>query len=130
MKLNVLVFGLLISLSGCATTQDFFSITPTPTNLAGTWTGQYEQLVATLILKNDGTGQICQDHIGTARLISVKTLNDRLYSQDGSYWKIVPLNQNNFKLNYAIGGGFNMLSDNNQTLVSPACREKLKLIPQ
>lgn len=126
----MLATGLIAFLSGCATTHDFFSINPTSTNLAGTWTGQYEQLVATLILKENGTGLICQDHLGTARVVSVKVYNDRLYTQDGSYWKMVPVTQNNLKLNFAIGGGFNMLSDNDLTLISPACREKLKPIPQ
>ncbi|MFH4221879.1 J517_1871 family lipoprotein, partial [Acinetobacter baumannii] len=86
---KILLAGFLgLGLAGCATTANFFDIHPTPVSNSGYWTGQFDRLVGTLILESDGTGVICQDHLGTARVMSVKLLNDRLYSQDGTYWKI------------------------------------------
>ncbi|WP_336034069.1 J517_1871 family lipoprotein [Acinetobacter bereziniae] len=123
-KIILLVCGVL-GLGGCATTHDYFSIVPTQNKIDGLWTGQYDTLVASLKLKADGTGIICQDHLGTARLMSVKLSNDRLYSQDGTYWKLVQVSPQIIKLNYAFGGGYTMQQDNSGTMVSPACKEKI-----
>lgn len=122
---KIILLGALISLGGCATTHNFFEITPTQNSHSGLWTGQYEQLVATLELKQDGSGVICQDHFGTARVMSVKLSNDRLYSQDGTYWKFIPQSQDSIKLNYAIGGGYLMHKDDSRTKITPACKEKI-----
>lgn len=124
-KFLVVTFGILL-LQGCITAHNFFDIQPTPTVNSGSWTGQYDRLVATLSLKSDGTGVICQDALGTARIMSVKKSNDRLYSQDGTYWKIQDQTPQTMKLNYAIGGGYLMKKDDNLVLATPACLEKLK----
>ncbi|HFE7333993.1 TPA: J517_1871 family lipoprotein, partial [Acinetobacter baumannii] len=102
-----------------------FDIHPTPVSNSGYWTGQFDRLVGTLILESDGTGVICQDHLGTARVMSVKLLNDRLYSQDGTYWKISNFTPTSLELNYALGGGYKMIRDNGLKFASPACKDKL-----
>ncbi len=74
----------------------------------------------------DGTGVICQDGMGTARVMSVKKSKDKLYSQDGSFWKVQDETLSSMKLNYAIGGGYDMKKDDDLSLATPACKEKLK----
>lgn len=122
---KIILLGTFILLSGCATTHNFFEITPTQNKYNGLWTGQYDQLVATLKLNEDGSGEICQDHFGTARVMSVKLANDRLYSQDGTYWKFIPQTPESIKLNYAIGGGYLMHKDDSRSKITPACKEKI-----
>ena len=125
MKKTVLMC-LVVGLFGCATTNNFFDIKATPVINSGYWTGSHDRLVATLKLNADGTGIICQDGLGTARVMSVKKSNDRLYSQDGTYWNIRNESSTNLNLNYVIGGGYSMQKDDNLTLATPACLEKLK----
>jgi len=125
-KKIILLLSCTIGLYSCATTHDYFSIVPTSSNnISGLWTGQFNTLVATLKLKSDGTGIICQDHLGTARVMSVKLSNDRLYSQDGTYWKLIQISPQVMKLNYAVGGGYTLQKDDGGNLVSPACKEKI-----
>ena len=127
--MNKLLFtGIFLGLVGCASTANFFELQPTPLESSGYWTGQYDRLVGTLKLDANGTGVICQDAFGTARVMSVKVVGDKLYSQDGSYWKIANKTQNSMNLNYAIGGGFLMKKDDNLKEITPACAEKLKAI--
>lgn len=126
MKRLFLIGGVGLALTGCATTANFFELQPTPVENSGYWTGQYDRLVGTLKLNNDGTGVICQDAFGTARVMSVKMAGDRLYSQDGSYWKVVNQTTSSMKLNYAIGGGFDMKKDDDLIGITPACADKLK----
>ncbi len=121
-----MLLTIVIGLAGCASTKSFFDVQATPVNNSGYWTGQYERLVGTLKLNSDGTGVICQDGMGTARLMSVKKSNDRLYSQDGTYWKVQNETSTTMKLNYAIGGGYEMRKDDGLSLATPACLEKLK----
>ena len=123
---KVLGLCLVMGLVGCATTANFFELTPTPTNDSGYWTGQYDRLVGTLRLNTDGTGLICQDAFGTARVMSVKVVGDKLYSQDGTYWKIANKTNSSMNLNYAIGGGYTMNKDDTLKNITPACAEKLK----
>lgn len=118
------VFGL--GMAGCATTHNFFEVQPTPVSNHGAWTGQYDRLVATLKLNQDGSGVICQDTFGSAKVMSAKRSGDRLYTQDGTYFKIQDETPASMKLNFAIGGGFAMQKDDDLSLVTPACKEKLK----
>ncbi|HAV3650238.1 TPA: hypothetical protein JIE98_001853 [Acinetobacter baumannii] len=122
---KIVLLSLVFGLAGCATTANFFDIHPTPVSNSGYWTGQFDRLVGTLILESDGTGVICQDHLGTARVMSVKLLNDRLYSQDGTYWKISNFTPTSLELNYALGGGYKIIRDNGLKFASPACKDKL-----
>lgn len=119
-------FGVLVvGLIGCATTHDYFSLKPTSTQ-SGVWTGQYNQLVATMKINSDGTGVICQDVTGRAKLMSVKRVGDQLYSQDGTYWKIKDETPSSMRLSYAIGGGYSMQKDDDMKLITPACAKELK----
>lgn len=121
----MLLIGCIIAISGCATTHDYYSIVPTQNINSGLWTGQYNSLVATIKLNNDGNGIICQDHLGTARVMSIKISGDRVYSQDGTYWKLVQISPQVLKLNYAIGGGYTLQKDDAGNLITPACKEKI-----
>lgn len=124
---NILVAGIIgLGLVGCATTHNFFDVQATPVTNSGVWTGQYDRMIATLKLNHDGTGIICQDVFGNAKVMSAKRSGDRLYTQDGTYFKIQDETQTNMKLNFAIGGGYSMQKDDSLSLITPACREKLK----
>ncbi len=123
---KIILLSLVLGLVGCASTVNFFDVQTTPVQNSGYWTGQYDRLVATLKLNSNGTGVICQDAMGTARIMSVKKSNDKLYSQDGTFWKVQNETSNSMKLNYAIGGGYEMKKDDNLSLVTLACLEKLK----
>lgn len=125
MKKLFLSAALIFTVTGCSTTHDYFSLQPTPMQ-PSTWTGQYDQLVATVKINSDGTGVICQDVTGKAKLMSVKRVGDRLYSQDGTYWKIQNETPSSMRLNYAIGGGYSMQKDNDMKLITPACVKELK----
>lgn len=116
----------VVGLVGCATTANFFELQPTAISDSGYWTGQYARLVGTLKLQKDGTGLICQDAFGTARVMSVKVVGDKLYSQDGTYWKIANKTDTAMSLNYAVGGGYAMKKDDELRSITPACAEKLQ----
>lgn len=124
---KILVAGIMgLGLVGCATTHNFFDVQATPVNNHGSWTGQHDRMVATLKLNQDGSGVICQDVFGNAKVMSAKRSGDRLYTQDGTYFKIQDETSTSMKLNFAIGGGFSMQKDDSLSLITPACREKLK----
>ncbi|HAV3707901.1 J517_1871 family lipoprotein [Acinetobacter baumannii] len=122
---KIILLSLVFGLVGCVTAHNFFNIHPTPVSNYGYWTGQFDRLVGTLQLERDGTGIICQDSLGTARVMSVKISNNRLYSQDGTYWKVVNSTPTSLELNYAIGGGYKMIKDDELKYASPACKDKL-----
>ncbi len=66
-------------MGGCATTANFFELTPTGTNNHGYWTGAHNNVsVATLKLNQDGTGVICQDYQGEARVQSIKKVGNKV----------------------------------------------------
>lgn len=125
MKITLSLLALSLVLTACATTHDYFSLQSTPMQ-PSVWTGQYNQLVATVKINSDGTGVICQDITGKAKLMSVKRVDDRLYSQDGTYWKIQNEMPDSMRLNYAIGGGYSMQKDDDMKLITPACAKELK----
>lgn len=123
---KIIFLSLILGLAGCMSTANFFEVQATSVQNSGYWTGQYDRLVGTLKLNADGTGVICQDGMGTARVMSVKKSKDKLYSQDGSFWKVQDETLSSMKLNYAIGGGYEMKKDDDLSLATPACKEKLK----
>ncbi|MBF7694173.1 J517_1871 family lipoprotein [Acinetobacter pollinis] len=126
MKKIILGCFIAIALTGCATTEDFFAIKPVPTSNIGLWTGAHNQIsVATLKLNNDGTGIICQDYMGTAKSVSVKFYNNKIYTQDGSYWRFSELSPDTLKLDYAIGGSYVLKKDTDGKMVTPACKDKI-----
>lgn len=126
MKRIILGCLLGVALVGCATTEDFFAIKPTPTSNVGLWTGAHNQIsVATLKLNNDGTGIICQDYMGTAKSVSVKFHNNKIYTQDGSYWSFTEVSPDVLKLDYAIGGSYILKQDTDGKMVTPACKDKI-----
>ncbi len=69
---KIILLGLILGLAGCMSTANFFEVQATSVQNSGYWTGQYDRLVGTLKLNSDGTGVICQDGMGTARVMSVK----------------------------------------------------------
>ncbi|MCH4243761.1 J517_1871 family lipoprotein [Acinetobacter gerneri] len=127
MRKILLSLGCLVSLSGCATTSNFYELTSSPTDKIGYWTGPHQNIsVATLKLNSDGTGVICQDYNGVAKVVSVKKVENKIYTQDGSFWKIKNISENKLELAYGLGGSYFLNKDVNLTLVTPACLEKLK----
>ena len=128
MKNNLIpAFISILSLSGCATTANFFDLQPTGMEYSGNWTGAHQNVsVATLKIKQDGTGTICQDYNGTSKVVSIKKVLDKIYTQDGSFWKIKNISSKNMELAYSIGGSYLMKKDDDLTLATPACLEKFK----
>lgn len=124
---NILLLSVLgLIMSGCMATHNFIDVAATPVTSSGYYTGQYNRTITTIKINQDGTGLICEDVIGTARVMSIKKSNDRLYTQDGSYWKIKSETESTLSLDYALGGGYVVQKDNDLKLASPACLEKLK----
>lgn len=126
MKSLIIAFAVGLGLVGCASTHNFIDVNNTTFNHPGYYTGHYSRSLTTIKINQDGTGLICEDVIGTARVMSIKKSNDRLYTQDGSYWKIKSETENTLSLDYAFGGGYVMQKDDDLKLASPACLEKLK----
>ena len=123
LMLGILGFGLV----GCTTTENFFELTATPFDDSGYWTGPYNNIsIATLSINQNGIGVICQDYNGVAKVVSVKKVNDKLYSQDGSFWNINNLSRNSMELAYGLGGSYRLSKDNDMDNITSACREKLK----
>lgn len=86
---KIIVLGSVVFFSGCATTANFFELTPTEANNYGYWTGAHSNVsVATLKLNKDGTGIICQDYQGEAKVQSIKKLGNKVYTQDGSFGQL------------------------------------------
>lgn len=113
-------------MSGCATTANFFELTPTEANNYGYWTGAHSNVsVATLKLNKDGTGIICQDYQGEAKVQSIKKLGNKVYTQDGSFWTIKSETNTNLELAYGAGGSYKLIKDDKKTNISPACKAKL-----
>lgn len=123
---NIILLGVIGLLSGCATTANFFELTPTETNNYGYWTGAHLNVsVATLKLNKDGTGIICQDYQGEAKVQSIKKLGNKVYTQDGSFWTIKSETNTNLELAYGAGGSYKLIKDDQKTNISPACKAKL-----
>lgn len=123
---KIILLTLLASLFGCATTANFFELTPTHTSNSGYWTGPHSNVsVATLKLNQDGTGVICQDYQGEAKVQSIKKVGEKIYTQDGSFWTIRNEAEKSMDLAYTIGGSYKLLKDDQKTNVTPACRSKL-----
>lgn len=123
-----LLLGLVVGLGlvGCATTANFFELSPTPTSNDGYWTGAHSNVsVATLKLNKDGTGIICQDYQGVAKVQSIKKVGNKVYTQDGSFWNIKAETNTNLELAYGAGGSYKLIKDDQKTNITPACRAKL-----
>lgn len=117
----------MASISGCATTANFFELTPTTVENSGYWTGAHQNIsVATLKLNSDGSGTICQDYNGSAKLLSVKKVSNKLYTQDGSFWKFRSNSADKLELEYGFGGKYILSADNNLSMITPACSKELK----
>jgi hypothetical protein len=72
-KLLIPTFISIISITGCVTTANFFDLKPTTMEYSGNWTGAHQNIsVATLKIKQDGTGIICQDYNGVAKVVAIK----------------------------------------------------------
>ncbi|WP_396232175.1 J517_1871 family lipoprotein [Acinetobacter baumannii] len=123
---KIILLGLIGMLSGCATTANFFELTPTQTRNDGYWTGAHSNVsVATLKLNQDGSGVICQDYQGEARVQSIKKVGNKVYTQDGSFWAIKSETNTNLELAYGVGGSYKLIKDDQKTNMSPACKAKL-----
>ncbi|EXC47691.1 J517_1871 family lipoprotein [Acinetobacter baumannii] len=123
---KIILIGLISLMSGCATTANFFELTPTEANNYGYWTGAHSNVsVATLKLNKDGTGIICQDYQGEAKVQSIKKLGNKVYTQDGSFWTIKSETNTNLELAYGAGGSYKLIKDDKKTNISPACKAKL-----
>ncbi|MDR3027252.1 MAG: hypothetical protein LBV35_02205 [Acinetobacter sp.] len=126
-KLFIPALITIIGLSGCTTTANFFELKPSTMEYSGNWTGAHQNVsVATLKIKQDGTGIICQDYSGIAKIVAIKKVQDKIYTQDGSFWKIKNINSDNMELAYGMGGSYFLKKDDNFSLTTPACLEKLK----
>lgn len=126
-KLLIPTFISIISITGCVTTANFFDLKSTTMEYSGNWTGAHQNIsVATLKIKQDGTGIICQDYNGVAKVVAIKKVQDKIYTQDGSFWKIKNISSDNLELAYGMGGSYFLKKDDNLTLATPACLEKLK----
>ncbi|TCM62300.1 hypothetical protein EC844_12528 [Acinetobacter calcoaceticus] len=125
--MKLLPIALILGLSGCATTANFFELTSTPMSNHGFWTGAHESIsVATLKINQNGAGVICQDYSGIAKVVSIKKVGDKIYTQDGSFWTIKNQSSERMDLAYGLGGSYKLSKDDNQAMVTPACAEKLK----
>ncbi|WP_289337782.1 J517_1871 family lipoprotein [Acinetobacter baumannii] len=123
---KIIVLGSVVFFSGCATTANFFELTPTQTNNQGYWTGAHSNIsVATLKLNQDGTGTICQDYQGAAKVQSIKKVANKVYTQDGSFWTIKNESDTNLELVYGAGGSYKLKKDDNGLNITPACKHKL-----
>lgn len=122
---NIILLGLIGLLSGCATTANFFELSPTPTSNDGYWTGAHSNVsVATLKLNQDGTGIICQDYQGEAKVQSIKIVGNKVYTQDGSFWNIKTETDTHLDLAYGVGGSYKLIKDDRKVNITPACRTK------
>ncbi|HHP6708566.1 TPA: J517_1871 family lipoprotein [Acinetobacter baumannii] len=123
---KIILLGSVVFFSGCATTANFFELTPTVTTNHGYWTGAHSNVsVATLKLNQDGSGVICQDYQGEARVQSIKKVGNKVYTQDGSFWAIKSETNTNLELAYGVGGSYKLIKDDQKTNMSPACKAKL-----
>lgn len=121
-----ILLGIAVLFAGCATTENFFELTPTQTNNQGYWTGAHSNIsVATLKLNQDGTGIICQDYQGAAKVQSIKKVGNKVYTQDGSFWTIKNESDTNLELVYGAGGSYKLMKDDNGLNITPACKHKL-----
>ncbi len=124
---KIILVALVLGVVGCATTSNFYELSPTQTNNPGYWTGPHSNIsVATLKVNQDGTGIICQDYQGEAKVQSIKKVGEKIYTQDGSFWTIKNETKNSMELAYGAGGSYKLLKDDQKTNVTPACKEKLK----
>ncbi|MBJ9449517.1 J517_1871 family lipoprotein [Acinetobacter pittii] len=125
MKKLILISSLFL-LGGCATTANFFELTPSQTGNYGYWTGAHSNVsVATLKLNKDGTGIICQDYQGEAKVQSIKKVGNKVYTQDGSFWTIKAETNTNLELAYGAGGSYKLIKDDQKANITPACKSKL-----
>ncbi|EMI8961174.1 hypothetical protein M4D47_19185 [Acinetobacter baumannii] len=123
---KIILLGLAVLMSGCATTANFFELLPTQTSNDGYWTGAHSNIsVATLKLNKDGTGIICQDYQGEAKVQSIKKVGNKVYTQDGSFWTVKVETNTNLELAYGAGGSYKLIKDDQKTNISPACKAKL-----
>lgn len=123
---RIILLGAFVSLSGCATTADFYSLQSTRSEYAGQWTGAHKGIsVATIKLDENGAGVICQDFNGVAKLNSVKKVDDKIYTQDGSFWRIKEFNPEKLTLAYGAGGSYFLTKDDSGQNVTPECKIKL-----
>ncbi|EXD25980.1 J517_1871 family lipoprotein [Acinetobacter baumannii] len=123
---KIILLGLIGLLGGCATTANFFELTPSQTENYGYWTGAHSNVsVATLKLNQDGTGIICQDYQGEAKVQSIKKVGNKVYTQDGSFWTIKAETNTNLELAYGAGGSYKLIKDDQKTNITPACKSKL-----
>lgn len=123
---KLFLLGLTVLLGGCATTANFFELTPSQAENYGYWTGAHSNIsVATLKLNKDGTGIICQDYQGKSKVQSIKKVGNKVYTQDGSFWTIKAETSTNLELAYGAGGSYKLIKDDQKTNISPACKAKL-----
>lgn len=116
-----------LGLLGCISSHvDYFSVKPTATSYSGIWVGKYENLLMTLKLNPDGTGVICDDYMGKAKLQSTKFSNGRLYGQTGHSIQILDVKDNKMTVKYPFAGQNYFLKDDIGEHITPACKELLK----
>ncbi|ELW9345353.1 J517_1871 family lipoprotein [Acinetobacter baumannii] len=123
---KIILISALSSLAGCATTENFYSLQPSPLATYGQWSGAHKDIsVATVQLNKDGTGVICQDFKGVAKLSAIKKIDGKIYTQDGSYWRIKEFNSEKLTLAYGAGGSYFLTKDDSGNNISPECKIKL-----
>lgn len=117
----------MATVSSYATANDFYKLKSTAFQSNGYWTGPHENIsIATLVLNIDGTGTICQDYKGVAQLSSVKKVDDKIYNEDGRFWKFDGDGVESIALEYRDGGKYILTPDTDLKSATPACAEELK----
>lgn len=123
---SILLFVSLFILVSCTTTTNFFELKPTQVSNYGYWTGQHSNIsVATLKLNQNGSGVICQDYHGKAKVQAIKKVDNKIYTQDGSFWTIKSEGPTNLELAYGAGGSYRLMKDDNSLNITPACKQKI-----
>ena len=121
MKKNLLLLALMASLAGCATSNiaHKYQATPTP-ELAGTWVGTATMQTHTMLIRPNGTGEVCWESMGKYNTMPMTISNG----------KIITLGESDLKRN--ADGTFSQCKwgvcmDFKRTeQIAAACREWLK----
>ncbi|CDG74748.1 hypothetical protein HPQ31_17980 [Acinetobacter nosocomialis] len=123
---KIIILSFIALLDGCVSTANFFELSPTKTSNFGYWTGAHSNVsVATLKLEQDGTGIICQDYQGVAKVQSIKKVDNKIYTQDGSFWTIKVESPTDLEIAYGLGGSYKLIKDDQKAHITPACKAKI-----
>lgn len=134
--LLVSLLGFGVVLSGCVASpasqmldNKFLDVQLTPPSTSGVWTTAAGGGLATIKLNSDGRGVMCQDNGRNLIVHQLRNSNDIIYNQSGTSLKVISIDPKLLVTKTTLSA-FNVTlqfkGDNDLSLASPACLEKLK----